>query len=144
MLTNRRFTEFFFGHLVGEIGAHQNVTLYSQILLDYLGYQFDAVSFASSKTLQMEFESLIQRIPTVRRSCFKRTLIRDRPTAVGFMLSSSVEHNVRINWCGKTKMRMSASFAASTTSGTAIWKEIQKGSVWNYYLQPIGGLNRSK
>lgn len=124
MLTNRRFAELFFGDLVRKICTHQNVTLYSQFLLDDFGDQLDAVPFASAETLRTgrEFNS------DNEINCFlKHTLMRDRPIAVGFMLSNSVEHNVRINWCGKTKMRMSASFAASTTSGTAIWKETQKG-----------------
>lgn len=47
------------------------------------------------------------------------TLINDTPTAVGLILSSKVAHNVLMNWWGITKIRISASFAASMISGTA-------------------------
>lgn len=47
------------------------------------------------------------------------TLISDTPTAVGLILSSKVAQSVLMNWWGITKIRISASFAASMTSGTA-------------------------
>lgn len=47
------------------------------------------------------------------------TLIKERPTAVGFMNPSRLEHNLGMNWWGTTNTRISASLAASTTSGTA-------------------------
>lgn len=51
------------------------------------------------------------------------TLISDKPTAVGLILPKSVEQIVRINWWGTTNIKTSASFAASTTSGTATLKK---------------------
>lgn len=51
-------------------------------------------------------------------------MIRDNPIAVGLILPNKDEHNGRINWCGTTKIKISATFAASTTSGTATFKII--------------------
>lgn len=54
-------------------------------------------------------------------SATSNPLIKDKPTAVGLILPKSVADKPLINWWGTTKIRMSASLAASTTSGTATW-----------------------
>lgn len=47
------------------------------------------------------------------------TLIKESPTAVGFMIPSRLEHNFGMNWWGTTNTKISASLAASAASGTA-------------------------
>lgn len=45
--------------------------------------------------------------------------MRDIPIASFFILPLMVSHTFPMNWCGITNTRMSASWDASTRSGTA-------------------------
>lgn len=54
-------------------------------------------------------------------SAMSKPLISDNATAVGFILPNNCLHWPGTNWCGTTKMRISASLAASTRSGTATY-----------------------
>lgn len=60
------------------------------------------------------------------------TFINERAAAVGFIFPKSVEQIVLTNWCGTTKINKSASFAASTNSGTATYKEFKLNICTNY------------
>ena len=51
----------------------------------------------------------------------------ETPNEVVFMFPTRGLHVLVMNWCGKTKMMISASLAVSTTSGTAT---TFKGSLW--------------
>ena len=67
---------------------------------------------------------------------FHLTLIKDSPTALSLILPSIAAHNPGMNWWGTTKMSMSASLAASTTSGTATCLHIHF-SINKYKLQTL-------
>lgn len=50
------------------------------------------------------------------------TLIKDKPTAVGFILPHKASHWFLMNWWGTTKINISASFDDSTRSGIATFE----------------------
>lgn len=54
------------------------------------------------------------------------TFIKETAIAVSLMCSCISLHVCLTNWCGRTKISMSASFVASTTSGTATCKNMVK------------------
>lgn len=62
-------------------------------------------------------------------SATSKPLIRDKPTALALIFPTIWAPKPLINWCGITKMRMSASLAASTTSGTATYQMKQENRI---------------
>lgn len=63
-----------------------------------------------------------QRTSVIQLMAGDFTLMRDMPTASFLMWSLMVSHTLTMNWCGTTKMRMSAPFTDSARSGTANWR----------------------
>lgn len=68
-------------------------------------------------------------------SATSKPLISDRPTAFGLIFPNNCLHWAGMNWCGTTKIRMSASLAASTKSGTATYKH--KSFTPNSYAKTV-------